>query len=80
MDGMNRKVLARSNLMWPNGLTLDYPNKLVIDIFIKRELPRYLVLYDYFDLFLIYIFNDVLHYTAQAATSMADDVIIYCYF
>ena len=29
MDGKNRKVIARNNLKWPNGLTLDYPNRFV---------------------------------------------------
>ena len=32
MDGKNRKVIARSNLKWPNGLTLDYPNRFVLPV------------------------------------------------
>lgn len=27
MDGNNRRVLASINLMWPNGLTLDYATR-----------------------------------------------------
>ncbi|XP_065051806.1 prolow-density lipoprotein receptor-related protein 1-like isoform X1 [Rhopilema esculentum] len=29
MDGANRKTLAVTNLKWPNGLALDFPNRLV---------------------------------------------------
>lgn len=27
MDGIGRKVIISENLYWPNGLTLDYPNR-----------------------------------------------------
>ena len=29
MDGKNRRILADVNLMWPNGLTLDFPSRLL---------------------------------------------------
>ena len=34
MDGANRKILARLNLRWPNGLALDYPNRFLAFLFL----------------------------------------------
>lgn len=27
MDGSNRQFFIKDNIVWPNGLTIDYPNK-----------------------------------------------------
>lgn len=41
MDGSNRQILHRTNLLWPNGITLDYSQQRVYWIDAAHDILEY---------------------------------------
>lgn len=37
LDGSSRKVLVENNIIWPNGIAIDYPNSRIYWVDTKKQ-------------------------------------------